>query len=169
MRRILPILARLFSSILGLTVEDRNELGRWAYTSQGAMPNLYSDEANRPNQIKVRERVLTHARTIFAKYRSDYVNLDVHDSYLMCYGDGVTLFADPEPGLDNEELSTEKCESDEESDDEADSISKELPDGFKAVSHETRSGRSYKIYLSPGGFVAGRSIPEAKRYFARNK
>lgn len=168
MRRIVPILARLFSSVLGLTVEDKNELGRWAYTSQGAMHNLYSDEANRPNKIKVRERVLTHARTIFAKFRFDYVNLDLHDSYSMCYGDGLTLFADPEPGLDKEELSTEKCESEDESDEEADSNSKELPDGFKAVSRETRSGRSYKIYLSPGGSVAGRSIPEAKRYCARN-
>ena len=169
MRRIVPILARLFSSVLGLTVEDRNELGRWAYTSQGAMPNLYSDEANRPNQINVRERVLTHARTIFARYKSDYVNLDLHDSYSMCYGDGLTSFADPEPGLDNEELTTEKWESDSESDDEADSASRELPEGFKAVSRETRSGRSYKVYHSPGGSVAGRSIPEAKRYFARNK
>ena len=133
------------------------------------MPNLYADEAERPNQIKVRERVLTHARTIFARYKSDYVNLDLHDSYSMCYGDGFTSFADPEPGLDNEELITEKWESDSESEDEADSTSRELPEGFKAVSRETRSGRSYKVYHSPGGSVAGRSIPEAKRYFARNK
>lgn len=36
----------------------------------------------------------------------------------MCYQkDGAAAFADPEPGLDAEELDTEKCDSDD-SDDE---------------------------------------------------
>ena len=81
MRRVVLILARRFYSVPDLTVKDRNALGRWAYTSQGSMPNIYADEANRPNQIKVREGVLAHSRLIFAKFRSDYCSLDLHDSY----------------------------------------------------------------------------------------
>ena len=36
----------------------------------------------------------------------------------MRYGTGGTAFAKPEPGLDPEELSTEKCESDSEDEEE---------------------------------------------------
>ena len=49
-RRLVPILARLCSSKLKLTIEDRNELGRWASTLDGlnvmarACTNLYSDD-----------------------------------------------------------------------------------------------------------------------------
>jgi hypothetical protein len=121
MRRVVPILARLFSSILHLTIEDRNELGRWAYTSSGAMPNLYSDEAYRPRQIEVREKVLAHSRSIFTKWKGDYANISMDNSYSMCYGSGKMAFEDIEPGLDEEELEDENPDSDD-SDGEGDSL-----------------------------------------------
>ena len=124
MRRVVPILTRLFSSQLGLTVEDRNEIGRWAYTANGSMPNLYSDEANRPRQIEVREKVLSRARRIFKKLK-DYTGMTLDDSYRMCYGTGEMTFVDPEPGLDSEELSTEECGG--ESEDEEEPPDKGLP------------------------------------------
>ena len=82
------------------------------------MPNLYSDEANRPRQIEVREKVLSRARTLFMKFRSNYSGIGMEDSFSMCYGTGETAFANPDPGLDPEELSTEKCESDSEDEEE---------------------------------------------------
>ena len=165
MRRIVPILARLFSSVLGLTVEDRNEIGRWAYTKEGGMPNLYSDEANRPRQIEVREKVLDRARVIFSKFKDDYQGLELKDSYSMCYGDSTMAFADPEPGLDEFELLAEKYEGDDESDDESPPQPKGIPEGYTTQERVSRSGKTYKVYFSPDGSNAGRSVPDARRHF----
>jgi hypothetical protein len=131
------------------------------------MPNLYSDEANRPRQIEVRERILTHVRPIFHKLRSDYQSLDLHNSYSICYGDAIPAFADPEPGLDALELRTEACDGEDESDDESPPDPKGLPEGYTADERVSRSGKSYKVYLSPGGSNAGRSVPDARRHLAK--
>ena len=83
----------------------------------------------------------------------------MEDSFSMCYGTGETAFANPDPGLDPEELSTEKCESDSE--DEEEPRLQGLPPGYTTELRETRSGRSYKQYASPGGTVV-RSVRQAR-------
>ena len=61
LRHLLPTFARFF----GLSIEDRNELARWAAAAdtkgrRASMPNLYASEAEAP-------RILAIQRDIFAK------------------------------------------------------------------------------------------------------
>ena len=61
LRHLLPTLARFF----GLSIEDRNELARWAAAAdtkgrRASMPNLYASEAEAP-------RILAIQRDIFAR------------------------------------------------------------------------------------------------------
>jgi hypothetical protein len=112
-RRLVPILARLCSSTLKLTIEDRNELGRWASTLDGlnvmarACTNLYSDEAHRPRAIEVRERVLAHIRAWFRRHKclkpeDALLSLPSSNDY-MVFCCGEPAFAETEPALDEDE------------------------------------------------------------------
>ena len=65
LRHVLPTLARVF----GLSVEDRNELGRWAAAVQAslrrsALPNTYSAEAESVRVLEILRGLLErmHAR-----------------------------------------------------------------------------------------------------------
>jgi hypothetical protein len=70
-RRVYPTAARLLSKELGLTADDRDELGRWKPTASaeersrgGARPmsNVYSTDAARPRCIATRKLVADAVR-----------------------------------------------------------------------------------------------------------
>lgn len=69
-RRVFSVLARFLSAELNLSVESRNELGRWKVqsgeggggTRHSAMPNVYSSDAARSRCVDVRATVAAAAR-----------------------------------------------------------------------------------------------------------
>lgn len=123
LRRTIPIVARLLSAKLGLTNEDRCELGRWisalcieagapvsAANKAGSMPNIYADEAHRPRAVHIRELVLGAIRDYFSA-NPDWLSLpDVDDFLVLAQSVGglrPPTIISPEPPLDEEELEGE--------------------------------------------------------------
>ena len=121
MRRVIAVLARMLSGKLRLTLEDRNEMGRWATSTmeggsgmRGAMPNLYSSEAAWPRQLEAREKVMGHVREVVVRIirlaGSDHLAFPSTDDFSALVSDaGDPAVAEPEPGLESDE-----AESDEE-------------------------------------------------------
>ena len=108
-------LARMLSGKLRLTLEDRNEFGRWSVSAmeggsgkRGAMPNLYSSEAAWPRQLEVREKVMEHVRgevvRIIRVAGSGHLAFpSTDDVSMLLVGAGDPAVAEPEPGLESDE------------------------------------------------------------------
>ena len=121
MRRVLAILARMLSGKLRLTLEDRNEMGRWSISAMeggsgkhGAMPNLYSSEAAWPRQLEVREKVMGHAREVIngilgvaSSGHLAFPSTDDISCFLSSAGDPDV--AEPEPGLETDEPESDEA------------------------------------------------------------
>lgn len=189
MRRVISIIGRLLSGKLKLTVEDRNELGRWLIalgaqgTSAASLPNMYSDEASRPRQIAVREKVLGPVRDCLKAYFSTYAQMPLENSFLLLLSLmnlPAPAFADCEPPLDASELEDEAI-SDEESrassDDEEPAAGTsteveavrrktDLPPGYAVKTLTSATGAStYKVYYAPDGKRVGQSMRAAWKHF----
>ena len=122
LRRIIPIVARTLSGVLGLSQNDRCELGRWVQALCGesgaparlvharSMPNIYSEEAHRPVAIDVREKVVGALRRYFKAF-PDWNSLPETDDFLVLLPyftrDGhvsLPIITGPEPEPDALEL-----------------------------------------------------------------
>ena len=121
MRRVLALLARMLSGKLRLTLEDRNEFGRWSISAmeggsgkRGAMPNLYSTEAAWSRQLEAREKVMGHVREVVVRIvggaGSGHLAFPSTDDVSALLADaGDPAVVEPEPDLELDEV-----ESDEE-------------------------------------------------------
>ena len=111
-RRTYPTLARYLSHKLNLTIEDREELGRWAPQSIGGkrarkhyLSNRYGSDAARTRSVQVRGSVAAAARRLIADV--GWQNLSLEGGGFEAFVDGDVDFAEPEPDLSSDESDTD--------------------------------------------------------------
>ena len=112
-RRVYPVAARLASAKLKLTVDDRDELGRWkppvdpAERAMGrarALSNLYGSDAARPRSVEIRSLVGDEIRRAVAEIGWTNIAPDQGWEFLISRS-AAESFPEVEPDLDSEELS----------------------------------------------------------------
>ena len=111
-RRTYPTLARFLSHKLNLTIDDREELGRWAPQSIGDkrarkqyLANRYGSDAARTRSVQVRKSVAAAARRVIAD--AGWQNLSLDGGGFEAFVDGGVDFAEPEPNLSSDESDTD--------------------------------------------------------------
>ena len=110
-RRLFPTLGRYMSEQLNLSIDDRQELGRWApslggSSSHGApMANLYGSDAQRSRCVATRKRVAEAAREMIRDV--GWINLPLHGGGFEAFIQGGVSIADPEPDLSDDESEDE--------------------------------------------------------------
>ena len=97
---------------LGLTIDDREELGRWAPSSAGDkaarrayLSNRYGSDAARTRSVLVRKRVADAARAIIRDL--GWQQLSIEGGGFEAFADGDLDFAEPEPDLSSDESDIE--------------------------------------------------------------
>ena len=111
-RRTYPTLARYMSHKLGLTIDDREELGRWAPQGVGDkkarkqyLTNRYGSDAARTRSVHVRKIVAAAARRVISDV--GWQNLSLEGGGFEAFVDGGVDFAEPEPDLSSDESDTD--------------------------------------------------------------
>ena len=119
-RRVYPLAARHLSSLLKLTVEDREELGRWAGGRVAAtgdasrdkaarreyLSNRYGSDAERPRAVAVRKRVGDAVRDAIRAF-NNWRELPADNGGYEILIDGGVDFAECEPDLSSDESDME--------------------------------------------------------------
>ena len=121
-RRFYPTLARFFSSVIDITVQDRLELGRWqpgligdpasrATAASASMPNLYSGEGARDRCVQSRGKVARELRRLVAAASPIEIEALPTDSCgIDCLMSGYSMeltAVDPDPDLSDDESGDE--------------------------------------------------------------
>ena len=110
-RRLFPTLGRYLSASLALSIDDRQELGRWAPSSGGSsshaapMANLYASDAQRARCVATRKRVADATRNRIRDV--GWVNLPLDGGGFESFINGGVGIADPEPPLSSDESGDE--------------------------------------------------------------
>ena len=111
-RRMYPTLGRFLSQQLELTIDDRQELGRWAPSAGGsshhnaAMANLYASDAARTRCVHTRKRVADAARSLIRDV--GWTNLPLDGGGFEAFIQGGVNIAEPEPDLSSDESEDER-------------------------------------------------------------
>ena len=101
------------SGTLNLTVDDRQELGRWAPTPEGgghaarrgAMSNLYGSDAERSRCVKTRARVAEAARSLIRDHGWKELPIE-GGGYERFISEDIPI-EEPEPDLSSDESDVE--------------------------------------------------------------
>ena len=111
-RRVYPTLARFLSGTLQLTLDDRQEMGRWAPATggdraerRGAMANRYATDAERARCVKTRSKVATATRNLIKDH--GWRELPMEGGGYEAFITQDVIVEEPEPDLSSDESDVE--------------------------------------------------------------